>query len=93
VISISTREINNFVEIQNTETRAGESEDIHERIFDPFFTAKGVGMGAGQGPVIAYNVIVEKHDGTISFETETGVGTTFIIRLPIETNASERKSP
>jgi signal transduction histidine kinase len=50
-------------------------------------------MGAGQGPVIAYNVIVEKHDGTISFETETGVGTTFIIRLPIETNASERKSP
>ncbi|MCK5119805.1 MAG: HAMP domain-containing histidine kinase, partial [Candidatus Latescibacteria bacterium] len=48
------------------------------------FTTKEVGKGTGQGLAIAHNVVVEKHGGTITFETETGKGTTFVIRLPIE---------
>jgi signal transduction histidine kinase len=52
--------------------------------FDPFFTTKDVGQGTGQGLAIAYSVITEKHGGTIAFEAETGQGTTFIIRVPIE---------
>ncbi|HAV63812.1 MAG TPA: hypothetical protein DCY13_15785, partial [Verrucomicrobiales bacterium] len=53
------------------------------RIFDPFFTTKGVGKGTGQGLAIARSVVVDKHQGTLTFETARGKGTTFIIRLPL----------
>jgi signal transduction histidine kinase len=52
-------------------------------VFDPFFTTKEVGKGTGQGLTIARSVIVDKHGGTIAFETQMGKGTTFIVRLPI----------
>jgi len=48
-----------------------------------------VGKGTGQGLSIAYNVVVEKHGGTLSFETLMGKGTTFIIRLPIDDASGE----
>ena len=63
--------------------------NIKKRIFDPFFTTKEVGKGTGQGLAIAHNVIVDKHGGTISFDTKAGQGTTFIIRLPIEGDVTE----
>jgi signal transduction histidine kinase len=47
-----------------------------EKIFDPFFTTKEVGKGTGQGLAIARNVIVNKHGGTLHFETEPGKGST-----------------
>ena len=54
-----------------------------DRVFDPFFTTKEVGKGTGQGLAIARSVIVTKHGGTLTFESEVGKGTTFTIRLPI----------
>ena len=53
-------------------------------IFDPFFTTKEVGRGTGQGLAIARSVVVDKHGGTLTFETEIGRGTTFHVRLPID---------
>ncbi len=52
-------------------------------MFDHFFTTKDVGKGTGQGLTIAHAIVVKKHGGAISFETEAASGTTFIIRLPI----------
>lgn len=60
----------------------GIPEAIHTRIFDPFFTTKSVGRGSGQGLAIA-RAIVDKHGGTLQFETRIGAGTTFSIRLPV----------
>ncbi len=65
-----------------SDTGAGIPEGIRDKIFEPFFTTKGVGRGTGQGLAIARNV-VEKHGGTIRFETEPGKGTTFQVRLPL----------
>lgn len=48
-----------------------------------------MGKGSGQGLAIAHSIIVDKHDGTITFETEEGKGTTFIIRLPINSVPNE----
>jgi nitrogen-specific signal transduction histidine kinase len=62
--------------------------EVRSRIFDPFFTTKEVGRGTGQGLAIARNVVVDKHGGTLHFETETGKGTTFYIRLPVAGPAS-----
>lgn len=56
-----------------------------DKIFDPFFTTKKVGRGTGQGLAIAYDIIVTKHGGSLSFESQIGIGTTFLIRLPVGT--------
>ena len=46
-------------------------------------TTKAVGEGSGQGLSMAHKVIVQGHGGSISFESELGKGTTFVIRLPL----------
>jgi two-component system, NtrC family, sensor kinase len=66
-----------------SDTGGGIPEAIRSKIFDPFFTTKEVGKGTGQGLAIAHSVIVQKHRGTIHFESEMGKGTTFIIQLPL----------
>jgi signal transduction histidine kinase len=72
-----------YVEISIGDTGTGIPEAARGKIFDPFFTTKEVGKGTGQGLAIARSVIVNKHGGTLRFETESGKGTTFFIRLPI----------
>ena len=83
-ISVSTKKLDESVEIRIGDTGGGIPKHIRERVFDPFFTTKAVGKGTGQGLPIARNVVVDKHGGELTFETEEGVGTTFVIRLPIE---------
>jgi len=83
IITISTRHSGNWLEIRIADTGPGIPEKIRTRIFDPFFTTKAVGKGTGQGLAIAHSVVVDKHGGTITFDTEIGRGTTFIIGLPI----------
>ena len=55
---------------------------IQPRIFDPFFTTKPVGRGAGQGLAVARSIVVDRHGGTLTFETAPGRGSTFLVRLP-----------
>ena len=83
-ITISTAKIGDKVEIRIQDSGCGIAADIRERIFDPFFTTKEVGKGTGQGLAIARSIISEKHGGDLSFETEEGRGTTFIVRLPTD---------
>jgi signal transduction histidine kinase len=83
-ISISTRLVNPNAEIRISDSGCGIDPRVVSRIFDPFFTTKVAGKGTGQGLAIAHTVVVEKHGGTISVESEKGQGTTFIIRLPLE---------
>ena len=72
-----------MVEIAITDTGAGIPEAIRDRVYDLFFTTKPVGKGTGQGLAIAYTIIVDKHQGTLSFDSVPGQGTTFYIRLPV----------
>jgi signal transduction histidine kinase len=81
-ITISTALAGSRVEIRVQDTGAGIPEGIRDRIFDPFFTTKPVGKGTGQGLAIARAVIVDKHGGSIRFESQPGQGTTFILELP-----------
>ena len=82
-IRVATRVLDDQVEIAIGDSGKGIPVDVRSRIFDPFFTTKEVGKGTGQGLAIARAVVVEKHGGTLHFETEVGQGTTFYIRLPI----------
>ncbi|MEM6985096.1 MAG: ATP-binding protein [Pseudomonadota bacterium] len=63
---------------------AGMSDSVKAKIFDPFFTTKEVGRGTGQGLSIAYDIVVNRHSGTITVESEPGEGTRFIIALPLD---------
>jgi PAS domain S-box-containing protein len=82
-IAVRTRQEPDGIVLSITDTGSGIPAAIRDRIFDPFFTTKAVGKGTGQGLAIAYDVIVRKHAGTITFDTVEGEGTTFIVRLPL----------
>jgi PAS domain S-box-containing protein len=82
-IRIKTSQEGDLVRIDIADTGAGIPEAIRPRIFDPFFTTKEVGKGTGQGLSIARSIVMTKHNGSLTFESEVGKGTTFTIRLPI----------
>lgn len=83
-IGVATRATGDHVTVTISDTGTGIPDDVRAHVFDPFFTTKAVGKGSGQGLAIARNVIVDKHGGTIGFDTAPGRGTTFTIRIPIE---------
>jgi signal transduction histidine kinase/DNA-binding response OmpR family regulator len=82
-ISVRTRQDGDWVELSISDTGGGIPDSVRGKIFDPFFTTKEVGKGTGQGLTLARAMVVEKHGGILTFETETGKGTTFRVRLPI----------
>jgi signal transduction histidine kinase len=82
-IHVRTRPDGNRVRIEISDTGCGIPEAVRERIYDPFFTTKEVGRGSGQGLAIARSIIVDRHGGSLSFDSEVGKGTTFSILLPI----------
>lgn len=82
-IGIATSVKSGNVVIEITDNGSGIPEKVVKKIFDPFFTTKGVGKGTGQGLAIARSIVLDKHQGSIDVETEEGVGTKFIITLPV----------
>jgi len=73
---------NNLITISFKDNGKGIPKDIQDKIFEPFFTTKASGEGTGLGLDIIKKII-EKHNGTISFESKEGVGTTFFVNLPL----------
>lgn len=82
-ITLRTSRADNGVQIRIQDSGGGIPAKIQDRIFEPFFTTKIRGKGTGQGLAIAKRIIVDRHHGTLSFETTQGSGTTFIIELPV----------
>ncbi|HZV20253.1 MAG TPA: ATP-binding protein, partial [Hyphomicrobiales bacterium] len=89
VITITTRHDKLAAEVWIADTGTGIPPEVQARIFDPFFTTKELGQGTGQGLSMARSVIMDGHGGSITFETEEGRGTTFIIRLPLCASGTE----
>lgn len=81
-ISISTMLNNGSVLIKIKDTGKGMSEEVMGKIFNPFFTTKGVNEGTGLGLSISYG-IVESHGGSIAVDSKEGEGTEFIISIPV----------
>ncbi|HLG17940.1 MAG TPA: PAS domain S-box protein [Blastocatellia bacterium] len=86
-IAISTRrerkESREWVTVTISDNGAGIQPEHITKVFDPFFTTRGVGRGTGLGLSVSYG-IVEEHGGTVRVESHPGEGSTFIIDLPTE---------
>ena len=75
---------NGSVQIVFQDTGIGIPPEVIGKVFDPFFTSKGVGQGTGLGLAVSYGII-ERHGGTIVVESAPDKGTTFTITLPVGT--------
>jgi signal transduction histidine kinase len=82
-IRLQTSVAGEWVTISVQDNGCGIPDAIASRVYDPFFTTKGVGRGTGQGLAIAHRIIATKHGGRIEFRTQVGAGTTFLIHLPV----------
>lgn len=82
-IVLHTEACEDQVVVSIADNGTGMPADVKNRIFDPFFTTKPVGKGTGMGMAISYQLVVEKHRGNIECQSEEGVGTRFVITLPV----------
>ncbi len=82
IIEINTMLKQKSVVVSIIDTGGGINPENIQKIFDPFFTTKEPGKGTGLGLAITYNIIKEHH-GTIEFNSEPGIGTKAIIKLPV----------
>lgn len=72
-----------FIEILISDNGPGMSEEVQKHLFDPFFTTKSVGSGTGLGLTTSYQIVVEKHGGSLQCVSTPGRGTEFAIAIPI----------
>jgi len=82
-VSISTKKVNDKVEIKVTDNGNGIPQKVVEKIFQPFFPTKPTGKGTGLGLSLSYDIITKGHSGELSVETVEKEGSTFTISLPI----------
>ena len=80
-VTLRTGQENGHVFIEASDNGIGMPETIRHRIFDPFFTTKGV-QRSGLGLSVSYGII-RRHSGEIQVKSQEGIGTTFMIKLPI----------
>ncbi len=82
-VTVSTQQAGNQIIINIKDNGSGMSPETKTKIFQPFFTTKPTGQGTGLGLSLAYDIVTKGHGGTIDCVSEVGVGTEFVIRLPI----------
>jgi signal transduction histidine kinase/tetratricopeptide (TPR) repeat protein len=80
-VTIETKNFESEVQVKIKDTGKGMSEEVKAKIFQPFFTTKGLGEGTGLGLSITFGII-DKHGGKITVDSAPGKGTTFTILIP-----------
>lgn len=80
-ILIKTKDHPDYVTIEIADTGIGMTDEVKQRIFDPFYTTKDIGEGTGLGLSIVFGII-EMHKGNIEVTSKPGEGTTFVVKLP-----------
>ncbi|MEM9216949.1 MAG: ATP-binding protein [Cyanobacteria bacterium P01_F01_bin.150] len=72
-----------WLKIAIADNGMGMDDDVQKRILNPFFTTKPIGKGTGLGMSIAYQIVVDRHDGQLECHSNPGQGTEFVIKIPI----------
>ncbi|OCQ99684.1 hypothetical protein BCD67_14820 [Oscillatoriales cyanobacterium USR001] len=91
-ITIKTQVFNSdWVTISIHNNRSEISHDTIDKLFDPFFTTKPVGQGTGLGLSISYQIVVDKHHGSLTCISEPDQGVEFLIKIPIKQSSKQIK--
>lgn len=91
---IQTKQVDQEIQISIRDNGQGISKVVQTQLFDPFFTTKPIGKGTGLGLSVAYQVIVDQHQGELTCHSEIGKGTEFVIKIPQRPrHCSEGESP
>ncbi len=83
MVTVQTKHADNHIEIRVKDNADGIPDHVLDKIFQPFFTTKPTGQGTGLGLSLSYDIITKGHNGSLEVDTTVGVGTEFIITLPI----------
>ena len=83
-VTVSTKRKTDTIEIIVSDNGNGIPKAIVDKIFQPFFTTKPTGKGTGLGLSLSYDIITKGHEGQIKVESQEGVGTSFILILPLK---------
>ena len=75
------------VKIAVIDNAQGMPPAVIAKIFDPFYTTKEIGKGTGLGLAISYQIVVERHQGTLECHSQVGQGTEFVITIPTKTSS------
>ncbi len=86
-VTVSTKKLENAIEIRVEDNGNGIPEAIREKIFQPFFTTKPTGQGTGLGLSLAYDIVVKGHGGRLDVETEDAEGTTLVVKLTTQSTS------
>jgi two-component system, NtrC family, sensor kinase len=73
-----------WVMVQIADNGPGIPEPVRNRLFDPFFTTKSVGKGTGLGLSISYQIVTEKHGGSLQCISTPNQGATFVLQIPVQ---------
>ncbi len=81
-VTVSSRKLENAIEISVKDNGYGIPEAIRDKIFQPFFTTKPTGQGTGLGLSLAYDIVTKGHGGKVEVASDENIGTSFYINLP-----------
>jgi PAS domain S-box-containing protein len=81
-LRVTTRDLGADVEIRVRDNGTGIPRELRDRLFQPFFTTKPTGEGTGLGLSISYDIVTQRHHGTIEVDSEVSAFTEFTVRLP-----------
>jgi signal transduction histidine kinase len=82
-VTVSSAETKYGIEIRIRDNGTGIPESVQQKIFQPFFTTKPTGEGTGLGLSLSYDIVTKGHNGSLEVTSQAGVGTTFVISLPM----------
>ncbi len=83
MVVVKTEQSDNQIIIKVIDNGSGMTDEVKAKIFQPFFTTKPTGQGTGLGLSLAYDIVTKGHGGTIECESVEGVGTEFVVKIPI----------
>ena len=90
IILVTSRNVEDGIKVTIQDNGIGIPKDIHDKIFNLFFTTKTLDKGTGQGLAIAYDIVVHKHRGCISFTSEPERKTIFEIFFPLNSDINDQ---
>jgi len=82
-VTITAKKLENAIKFSVQDNGKGISDNIKDKIFQPFFTTKPTGQGTGLGLSLAYDIVTKGHGGTRTASSIPGATTTFEIQLPL----------